>query len=145
MFIGQMKGNTDVWETIALVLQLRRRGHSRCIVSTTYCIDNNVSTHLKESGFRNPYNFIPSFGIQNTAQRIRNPTKDWNQVPRIRIHGMESRIQDCLGFPCMRQNVSQTRPDRKKAYSLLVYAKFAHRASVAPLNVILRPYTSSET
>ena len=61
------------------------------------------------------------------------------------IHGMESRIQDCLGFPCMRQNVSQTRPDRKKADSLLVYAKFAHWGSVAPLNVILRLYTSSET
>ena len=58
---------------------------------------------------------------------------------------MESRIQDCPGFPCMRQNVSQTRPDRKKADSLLVYATFAHRGSVAPLNVILRPYTSSET
>ena len=58
---------------------------------------------------------------------------------------MESRIQDCIGFPCMRQNVSQTRPDRKKADSLLVYAKFAHRGSVAPLNVILRLYTSSET
>ena len=22
-----------------------------------FCIDNNVSTHVKESGFRNPYNF----------------------------------------------------------------------------------------
>ena len=58
---------------------------------------------------------------------------------------MESIIQDCLGFPCMRQNVSQTRPDRKKADSLLVYATFAHRGSVAPLNVILRLCTSSET
>ena len=36
------------------------------------------------------------------------------------IHGMESRIQDCHGFPCMRQNVSQTRPDVKKADSVLV-------------------------
>ena len=42
----------------------------------------------------------------------------------------------------MRQNVSQTRPDRKKADSLLVYAKFAHWGSFAPLNVILRLYTS---
>ena len=58
---------------------------------------------------------------------------------------MESRIQDCLGFPCMRQNVSQTRPDRKKACFLLIYAKFAHWGSVAPLNVILMLYTSSET
>ena len=27
---------------------------------------------------------ILGFGIQNIAQRILNPTKDWNQVPRIR-------------------------------------------------------------
>ena len=47
------------------------------------------------------------------------------------IHGMESRIQDCLGFPSMRQNVSQTRPDGKKADSLLIYAKFAHLGSAA--------------
>ena len=45
----------------------------------------------------------------------------------------------------MKQNVSQTRSIRKKADSLLVYAKFAHLGSVAPLNVILRLYTSSET
>ena len=45
----------------------------------------------------------------------------------------------------MKQNVSQTRSNRKKADSLLVYAKFAHLGSVAPLNVILRLYTSSET
>ena len=38
----------------------------------------------------------------------------------------------------MRQIVSQTRPDGKKADCLLVYAKFAHLGSVAPLNVILR-------
>ena len=41
MFIGQMKGNTDVWQTTASVLQLQRRGRSQCIVSTTSCIDNN--------------------------------------------------------------------------------------------------------
>ena len=151
MFIGQMKGNTDVWQTIALVLQLRRRGHSRCIVSTTYCIDNNVSTHVKESGFRNPYNFC-SWNPVSLALESRIQLNESGILLRIGIkylesgiHGMESRIQDCLGFPCMRQNVSQTRPDRKKAYSLLVYAKFTHRGSVAPLNVILRPYTSSET
>ena len=41
MFIGQMRGNTDVWQTTASVLQLQRRGRSQCIVSTTSCIDNN--------------------------------------------------------------------------------------------------------
>ena len=40
----------------------------------------------------------------------------------------------------MGRNASQTRPDRKKADSLLVYAKFSHQGSIAPLNVILRLY-----
>ena len=51
-------------------------------------------------------------GILNTGQGIRNPTDDWFviQVPLIKcgihylkseIHGVESRIQDCLGFHYM--------------------------------------------
>ena len=38
-----------------------------------------------ESGFL-------GFGIQNTAQRIRNPTKDWNPVTGIRNprHGIQN-------------------------------------------------------
>ena len=36
------------------------------------------SPHVKESGFRNPENFCLSFGIRNTAQRIRILTSDWN-------------------------------------------------------------------
>ena len=52
-------------------------------------------------------------GIRNTAVGIRNPTNDWN--PESKFHGkrcgkqylesgtheVESRIQDCLGFPHM--------------------------------------------
>ena len=41
---------------------------------------------LMESG-------ILDFGIQNPSSR----DNDWNPVPGI--HGVESRIQDCLGFP----------------------------------------------
>ena len=49
--------------------------------------------------------------IWNTAQGIRNPTNDWNlessstdkesgiQYLEFLFHAMESRIQDCLGFP----------------------------------------------
>ena len=51
---------------------------------------------------------IVDVGIRNTAQRIRNPTKDWNPESKFHwlgvdsgIHGMESRIQDCLGFSYM--------------------------------------------
>ena len=97
MFIGQMKGNTDVWQTTASVLQLRRRARSQCIVSTTCCIDNNVSTHVMnpDSGIRAIFvveSGILGFGIQNTAQRIRNPTKDWNPVAGIRNprHGIQN-------------------------------------------------------
>ena len=32
------------------------------------------------------------FGIRNIAQGIRNATNDWNPA----IHGVESKIQDCL-------------------------------------------------
>ena len=41
----------------------------------------------------------------NTAQGIWNPANDWSLdlVPRIWNPGVESRIQDCLGFPYMRQ------------------------------------------
>ena len=52
-------------------------------------------------------------GCRNTAQRMRNPTKDWNPESKFHlkntgikclesgIHGVESRIQDCLGLPYM--------------------------------------------
>ena len=68
-----------------------------------FCLWNTKSgkTLLVKSG-------ILDLGIRNTAQRIRNPTKDWNQESTFHwlgvesgIHGMESRIQDCLGFSYM--------------------------------------------
>ena len=53
---------------------------------------------------------ILGFGIQKTAQGIRNLSNHWNpestdytnmelQNQEFRIHGVDSRIQDCLGFP----------------------------------------------
>ena len=150
MSIGQMKGNTDVWQTTASVLKLRRRGRSQCIVSTTCFMDNNVSPHVKfclwnpvswalesrvqvkESGI------LPGIGIQ-----ISNSTdKNWNQVPGIRNprHGIQKPRLSWI--PLHGANVIQTRPDRKKADSLLVYAKFSHRGSVSPLNEILRLYNT---
>ena len=54
---------------------------------SSLCKLPNVSPHVKESAFRNPCNFccgILGFGIKNTAQRIRNPTKDWN--PDFKFH-----------------------------------------------------------
>ena len=69
-----------------------------------------------ESGIRQFY-LVPveyrilGLSIRNGGQGIRNPTKDWNpefkfhwqrsgiQYLESGIHGVESRIQDCLGCP----------------------------------------------
>ena len=100
-----------------------------------------ISPHQREFEFQEPGNFClwnpesgkfcswnPDscfyFGIQNTLQRIRNPTNDWNSeskfhclriwnpVPGFRIHGVESRKQDCLGFSFLERviNWSKYRP-----------------------------------
>ena len=54
---------------------------------------------------------IPDFGIRNTTQGIQNAFNDWNPESKSHweriqneylesgIHGVESRIQTCLGFP----------------------------------------------
>ena len=82
------------------------------------------SPNVRECGFRNPRNFcwwnpesgklLVESGILGFG--IRNPSKDLNpesKVPLTKtgiqylesvIHGVESRIQDCLGFPYMRRS-----------------------------------------
>ena len=79
------------------------------------------SPHVRECGFRNPRNFcwwnpesrklLEESGILGFG--IRNPSKDLNPEPKFHwqrlesstwesgIHGVELRIQDCLGFPYM--------------------------------------------
>ena len=54
--------------------------------------------------------------IQNTAQEIRNSqlsleslTKTGIQCAESGIQGVKSRIQDCLGFSCMRRKIAHTR------------------------------------
>ena len=49
---------------------------------------------------------ILGFRVQNTAQGIWNPRstdidESWIQYLESRIHGLESRIQDCFEFPWM--------------------------------------------
>ena len=68
------------------------------------------SSHVKECGkFLFVKCKIPAkvfaCGIQNTAQEIQNPVKDWNPESMFHwkgvesgIHDVQSRIQDCLGF-----------------------------------------------
>ena len=80
----------------------------------------SVKFLLVESG-------ILGFGIRNTAQGIRNPTKDWNPIQgssrkdwnqclESGIHGVESRIQDCLGFPNMRRKAAHVKNYRFRIY-----------------------------
>ena len=46
-------------------------------------------------------------GIQLKESGIQVPlTKIWNPVPEVRIHGLESRLQDCLGFLYMGRKIS---------------------------------------
>ena len=52
---------------------------------------------------------IKGFGFRNLAQGIRNPTKMGirNPCPTAKksgIHSLESRMQDCLGLPCMKRH-----------------------------------------
>ena len=45
------------------------------------------SLHVRESGFRNPGIFVGGildFGIQNTAQGVRDPNNYWN--PKFKFH-----------------------------------------------------------
>ena len=56
-------------------------------------LDSYFSLHIRESGKGLLVESgILGFGIRNTAQGIRNPTKDWNLESGI--HGLGSRIQD---------------------------------------------------
>ena len=73
-----------------------------------FCLWNPESGkfYLVESGFL-------GFGIRITAQEIWNPCDDWNPESKSNWQrlesstwnpestGVESRIQDCLGFTCM--------------------------------------------
>ena len=76
-----------------------------------------------DCGIRNP-----GFGIRNTAPGIRNPTIRigiQSKVPLEKtgikclesgIHGLESRIQDCLGLPNMRRKAAYVKNCRLRIY-----------------------------
>ena len=122
-----MKGNTDVWQTTASVLKLRRRGRSQCIVSTTCFIDNNVSPHVKFCLW-NPVSWALESRVQvkesgilpGLESRFRIPlTKTGIKFLESGIQGMESRIQDCLGFPCMGR--MSFKPDRIEKRPILYW------------------------
>ena len=80
------------------------------------CICNTCRSfllpHVRESRFWNPGNFC-LWNPESRVFGIRNPTNDWNPESKVLlkntgiqylesgIHSMESRIQECLGFPYM--------------------------------------------
>ena len=65
--------------------------------SRKFCLQNPKSWAL-ESGIQLKKSGISlTIGIQNSVP----VNKDYNLVPGTGIHGVESRIQDCLGFPYM--------------------------------------------
>ena len=101
----------------------------------TDCHGRNLKEKLSSiatcKGIRNPGNFclrnpypesgkilfvesgIPGFGIRNTARGIRNPTNDCNPESKFhwqrmgsRIHGVEYRIQNGVGFTYMGRPVT---------------------------------------
>ena len=85
-----------------------------------------LSPHVRHFGFRNPGNFtlgiwligeIFACGIKKTGLWNREYSS-WNPESHLRlefaiqylesgIHGVESRIQDCLGFPYVGRAVSR--------------------------------------
>ena len=72
-------------------------------------IKNSGIASCKENEIPESGKFLPlesgilDFGIRNTTQRIRNPspTEKESRIEYLEsgIHGVESRIQTCLGFP----------------------------------------------
>ena len=89
----------------------RRRGYSSSSRKLSFWSQGVLSSGLVESE-------ILGFGIWNSAQRIRNPTNDWNleskftdkdsltnPVLKSGIHSVKSRIQDSLTLPFMERKI----------------------------------------
>ena len=56
---------------------------------------------LEYAKFFNAVSGLLGFGILNAAQGVQNPEPEPDPEPTSRIHGVESIIQDCLGFSYM--------------------------------------------
>ena len=78
---------------------------------------------LVESGIRKTPRFLGS-ETRNTAQEIRNPVpgiwildstdkESGIQCLESRVHGVESRIQDCLGFPYLGRSLDYSKKYEK--------------------------------
>ena len=111
---------------ISCILLLFRMKHRRAS-GLLSLLDWHGNQHALSSSSHHPGNFclwdpesakiffvesgIQGIGIRNTAKGIRNSTKDWNLESKFNCQrlesstwnpefaALESRIQDCLGFP----------------------------------------------
>ena len=112
--------------------------HDSCIgVKGLLTIYNKMltkaSAHVRESGFWNPWNFclwnleswVLECGVQLNESGILRRIGVQSKVPLEKtgkkclesgIHGLESRIQDCLGFPYMRRKAAHIKNCRLRIY-----------------------------
>ena len=112
--------------------------HDSCIgVKGLLTIYNKMlikaSAHVRESGFWNPWNFclwnleswVLECGVQLNESGILLRIGVQSKVPLEKtgkkclesgIHGLESRIQDCLGFPYMRRKAAHVKNCRLRIY-----------------------------
>ena len=112
--------------------------HDSCIgVKGLLTIYNKMltkaSAHVRESGFWNPWNFclwnleswVLECGVQPNESGILLRIGVQSKVPLEKtgkkclesgIHGLESRIQDCLGFPYMRRKAAHVKNCRLRIY-----------------------------
>ena len=113
-----------VWDPYQVCSRWCRHWAAR--LSSMSCQLNLFLTYVRECGFRKFLLLEPGiqkfvllksgilgFGIRNTAQRIRNPSNDWNPESKFQwqepgtwwlesgIYGVGYRIQDCLRFSYM--------------------------------------------
>ena len=106
------KQKQDCLQSTAFSLKSRPVFAKRLLAVYTKITRQGMSFHrLYRPISGNPDSGIPEFFaivIRNTAQRFWIPTNDRNLKSKFhwqrlesRINGVKSRIQDCLGFPCM--------------------------------------------
>ena len=103
------------------------------IIDDNYKMLKKASARVRESGFWNPWNFclwnleswVLECGVQLNESGILLKIGVQSKVPLEKtgkkclesgIHGLESRIQDCLGFPYMRRKAAHVKNCRLRIY-----------------------------
>ena len=88
---------------LALGIRDLRLPITTCAISTALFLDTCTFLKAKQS-----YTISFQYNILSHTIGFHNPSsagKDWNPVLESGIHGVEFRIQDCLGFPYIVRNL----------------------------------------